>query len=850
LLTRERAKIGLFHQEAEMKAPLIAAVLLLAASQVWAVMTVYDGFAYTADPAPQYLGGQVNPLLSSAWTKGSGATGTDAVMTAGSLRCTGLPAAIGNSVILSGDPAASSVVDRISPGGAGTFTSGTLYYSLVLKVADLTGASTSPGGFIAGFNNSPPDTTGGVTRAGARLFVRADPLDPGRFNLGIRNDTGTTSETVWDSTQFAPGPGSDPIFLVVAYEFNPAGSTDDVTRLWINPAPATFGQGTAPPTSLVHTGFDIYQSQIQSFFLRQVDTGPNVTIVDELRIGTTWADVTPPVSCSPPAVAAINPIRATQGQTLGGVVITGTNFAPGLGIKLTRAGRPDIAAGNVVVMDSTHVSCSLDLTSAAVGKWNVVVTSCESATLADGFEVRLDDVVVVNGRKFFVIGLSPGPPPDGVTPSGADALQELRDAGANMFRIPQTTDWDDQVIAQQTAALDAAAQHDMYCWVNLRELSSIAPGDTAKEAKLRDVMNRFKGHAAMGLWKNYDEAAWSGQSVDAMVRGYQIIKEEDPDRAVVLTHAPRLTVEELQPYNAAADILNLDIYPVSYPPGTHSLLANKEISMVGDWTQFLGQVANGEKPRWMTLQIAWSGVTKPGKTLRFPTFPEERFMTYQAIINGARGLMYYGGNVTAAMTAEDAQLGWNWTFWKKVLRPVVEEIGDKGPLAPALIAPDSGLPIQVTGASDVEFCVREAGNDLFILACKREGATVKVEFSGLPGWAGDGEVLFEAPRMVTAQSGKFTDWFGPFEVHVYHFRRSLTSDFDADADVDLTDFARFQQCFNGPNRPPAAAGCDAADADVDNDVDLADFAVFQACFNGPNRPPACSWSGPGADRIA
>ncbi|MGB9623249.1 MAG: dockerin type I domain-containing protein [Phycisphaerae bacterium] len=63
-------------------------------------------------------------------------------------------------------------------------------------------------------------------------------------------------------------------------------------------------------------------------------------------------------------------------------------------------------------------------------------------------------------------------------------------------------------------------------------------------------------------------------------------------------------------------------------------------------------------------------------------------------------------------------------------------------------------------------------------------------------------------------------------------------DFDADGDVDLTDFARFQKCFNGPNRPPTNFGCGNADFEPDGDVDLADFAVFQSCFNGPNRPPA------------
>ena len=53
----------------------------------------------------------------------------------------------------------------------------------------------------------------------------------------------------------------------------------------------------------------------------------------------------------------------------------------------------------------------------------------------------------------------------------------------------------------------------------------------------------------------------------------------------------------------------------------------------------------------------------------------------------------------------------------------------------------------------------------------REGLTVDVSFTGLPGWAKRGEVMFEPPRTVEAAAGAFTDWFGPFEVHVYRFRR-------------------------------------------------------------------------------
>ena len=91
-------------------------------------------------------------------------------------------------------------------------------------------------------------------------------------------------------------------------------------------------------------------------------------------------------------------------------------------------------------------------------------------------------------------------------------------------------------------------------------------------------------------------------------------------------------------------------------------------------------------------------------------------------------------------------------------------------MQPALVAPNSKLPIKVTVNSGIEFCVREVGAELFILACKAEGATKQVEFSGLPDSAGSGEVMYESPRKVEAKGGKFKDWFAPYEVHVYRFK--------------------------------------------------------------------------------
>jgi len=61
------------------------------------------------------------------------------------------------------------------------------------------------------------------------------------------------------------------------------------------------------------------------------------------------------------------------------------------------------------------------------------------------------------------------------------------------------------------------------------------------------------------------------------------------------------------------------------------------------------------------------------------------------------------------------------------------------------------------------------------------------------------------------------------------------SDFDADGDVDLGDFASFTLCVAGQGNPPAAS-CPPgvnADCDDDGDVDVADYAIIVQNIMGP-----------------
>lgn len=404
----------------------------------------------------------------------------------------------------------------------------------------------------------------------------------------------------------------------------------------------------------------------------------------------------------------------------------------------------------------------------------------------------------IDGQKVFPIGLSEAPPVDGTTRDGRDAWAEVASAGANFVRTG-LRDWslpqiDNQILAER-ARMDAAAAQGMYCWPRLGNAGDLPPATaggqpSVKEQLLVKITNGLKTHQALGAYKGVDEPAWGGVPPDGLARARTKLRTIDSDHPVVITQAPLGSGASLVPYRPAFDITGADIYPVAYPPGQHSDLPNKDISVVGDVTKKMVAAAGG-KPIWMTLQIAWSGVSpnqqRPDLVPRFPTLQEERFMAYQAIVNGARGLVFFGGQLTQVMRPRDAQLSWNWTFWDLVLRPLLVELTSPSVL-PALIAPVAQAAVTAS-AADIELAARRSGNFLYVIGVRRGGTTSRVTFSGLPPKQGGaqltvGQVMFEYAqdplpppiqpdkqqfRYVQVQNGSFKDWFGPHDVHVYRF---------------------------------------------------------------------------------
>lgn len=330
--------------------------------------------------------------------------------------------------------------------------------------------------------------------------------------------------------------------------------------------------------------------------------------------------------------------------------------------------------------------------------------------------------------------------------------------------------WDEELVEGQVAAerakLDAAHAHGLRGWVWLGKAPRVPPN----ERLLSAIVDGLKGHPGLGAWKGWDEPAWAGVPAAPLRQAYTRIKQLDSKHPVVIIQAPRGTAAELARYRGSFDVTGADVYPVSYPPGVHAARANRDLSVVGDVTRTMVAAA-GRKPVWTTLQIAWSGVLPPAHVPRLPSLPDERFMAYQALVAGARGLVFFGGHLQQVMRPADAAAGWNWGFWDEVLRPLLAELTSAA-VAPALTAPTvRGV---VTGAKDVDLVARRAGGFLYLIALRRSRSTSTVGFTGLPRSIRSGEVLHEWEngdfREVKVAGGGFRDWFGPHDAHVYRFR--------------------------------------------------------------------------------
>lgn len=216
----------------------------------------YEGFDYAAATA------------ISETQKWWGANSGDAAIVAeGNLNYTGLPAATGKSLSFSG-------AGQESYTEFTTVTEGPVYSSFLLNVTDLTNVTT----------DGTSTYTFGYLEAGSnsfyigRIFLKKVG-EQYQIGLGV---TSAAAEATFTSTSYNV---NDTVFLIFGYDFTAATAS-----VWVNPTIASL---TASTPATLTTTLTTPAENIGGFMIRQDGAASTPTITfDELRIGTTLADVT------------------------------------------------------------------------------------------------------------------------------------------------------------------------------------------------------------------------------------------------------------------------------------------------------------------------------------------------------------------------------------------------------------------------------------------------------------------------------------------------------------------------------------------------------------------------------
>lgn len=237
---------------------------------VWnanAQLPLHEPFNYTPDP------------VLGLWTQSSATwlrinSGDSVLVTSGSLSYPGLPASTGNKIAFDGGGSDYYRVAATSP-----VTTGSVYYSFILNVSAL-GSLGTTGGYFTGLLQ-----TASTSAFGATVWTRLSTT-AGKFNVGI--STRSNSAVSWLAADLDPGTS---YFVVAAYDII-SGTANDVARIWLNTA--AIGGAEPAPDATAATGTDLGATGVERIFIRQ-DNTTNTPFIefDELRVGTSWADVTP-----------------------------------------------------------------------------------------------------------------------------------------------------------------------------------------------------------------------------------------------------------------------------------------------------------------------------------------------------------------------------------------------------------------------------------------------------------------------------------------------------------------------------------------------------------------------------
>jgi glycosyl hydrolase family 42 (putative beta-galactosidase) len=307
-------------------------------------------------------------------------------------------------------------------------------------------------------------------------------------------------------------------------------------------------------------------------------------------------------------------------------------------------------------------------------------------------------------------------------------------------------------------------------WKNVNNAFSNFQGSDEEQSKLKELKilwERYRSSGRYALTEDIEEkmrltlgmksaseklSEWHTHIPALMKKlnqGSKIIKDNDPEHVIWFNYAPRNTLEDLNKFDSVTDIVGCDIYPVPFGPDNgHSDIRDRRISCVGSYTHRMAASAPG-KPVWMVLQgFGWDDLLdyKPEKSRPRPTFKQTRFMAYDAIVNGAQGILYWG-----TFAPEP-----NSELWSDIKKVVSELDG----LQRFLSAKDANDGITIkeyprygSAEKGIVLLAKESKGDYAFIVINEADEPIVFDICGLKSINGRSVKILNEPEVLTVKNG-------------------------------------------------------------------------------------------------
>ncbi len=347
----------------------------------------------------------------------------------------------------------------------------------------------------------------------------------------------------------------------------------------------------------------------------------------------------------------------------------------------------------------------------------------------------------VNGKAYFPVGLWSLP-----NMNNPSMLEFAAKHGINFIKTPLS----DPVRTKKF--LDMADKFGMKVCFNTGTPADESDGayrswlHSVESVLTTEVLN----HPALFCYFLRDEPFWVGYPLKVLDRCHKELQRLDPYRPVWINAAPRGSYADQQPFAKLCDIYGVDIYPIPDSAG-HSHLEDKTIACVGKYALRKAEIAGDTKPVAMALQgFSWRAFLDKKETPRsiYPTAHENRFMTFDCIINESALVSWWGNGYI--LTPE----------FYNVLFAQFDELRRLDS-----VLTESILSRRKETADGIEYRVFTGKEYKVIIAANASAAERKGTFNG--EFSSDDITEWSAKRKIKIKNGKFSDTFAPYAVHIY-----------------------------------------------------------------------------------